>query len=102
MPSKSNVDGTSYNPFIKHTGGVIDFLTVARFLPRFLLLLGLFALTCDSFPSTGHGEIINETTESRDLTFVRGIDRVGDDDDDDDDRRRFDSPPLVSARENAD
>lgn len=65
---------------------------------------GLFALTCDSFPSTGHSEIINETTESRDLTFVRGIDRVGHDDEEanddvDDDDGRFDGS-LVSVCEN--
>jgi len=49
------------------------------------------------------GEIINETTESRDLTFVRGIDRSShdDDDDDNDDNGRFDGS-LVSACENAD
>lgn len=79
-------------PFIKHTGDVIDFLA-AGFLLRFLLLL-VFALTCDSFPSTGHGEIINETTESRDLTFVRSIDRVEYDGDDD---GRF-VGPLIPAR----
>jgi len=88
-------------PFIKHTGDVIDFPMAGRFLPRSLLLLSWSPRVSRAihFPRRGTSEIINETTESRDLTFVRGIDRLERDGDGRFDARSF---PLVSARENVD